>query len=78
MSRMVGGGLKSMLPKKNKELYMILAGLVIILLKAFAVQWSYNLIWPKLVRNNGGDTSNFKSLTFYEAFIFVILISFLF
>ena len=45
---MVGGGLKSMLPKKNKELYMILAGLVIILLKVFAVQWSYNLIWPKI------------------------------
>tara|TARA_B100000745_G_scaffold69716_1_gene41596 strand:+ start:244 stop:471 length:228 start_codon:yes stop_codon:yes gene_type:complete len=75
---MVGGGLKSMLPKKNKELYMILAGLVIILLKVFAVQWSYNLIWPKLVRNNGDDTSNFEPLTFYEAFIFVILISFLF
>ena len=78
MSRMVGGGLKSMLPKKNKELYMILAGLVIILLKVFAVQWSYNLIWPKLVRNNGDDTRNFEPLTFYEAFIFVILISFLF
>jgi len=78
MSRMVGGGLKKLLPAKNKEFYMITAGVFIILLKAFAVQWSYNLIWPKLVRNNGGDTRNFKPLTFYESLVFVILISFLF
>ena len=57
---------------------MITAGVFIILLKAFAVQWSYNFIWPKLVRNNGDDTRNFKPLTFYEALVFVILISFLF
>ena len=78
MSRMVGGGIKSLFPKKNKEFFMITAGIFIILLKAFAVQWSYNLIWPKLVRNNGGDTRNFKPLTFYESLVFVILISFLF
>ena len=37
---------------------MIAAGIFIILIKAFAVQWSYNLIWPKLVRNNGNNSQN--------------------
>ena len=78
MSRMIGGGLKKMFPKKNKELYMIIACVFIILLKTFGVQWSYNLIWPKLVRNNGNDSKNFEPLTFYEALVFVLLFSFLF
>ena len=52
--------------------------LLVLLIKAYVVQLTYNMMWPKIVENSGGDTSRFKPLTFYEALMMVILFSFLF
>ena len=58
---------------KDKQWYMLAMATVILLLKTFIVQWTYNQVWPKLVVNSGNDPSRFVPLTFYEAFLFVIL-----
>ena len=77
---MMGGGIKSKCKEfgKDKEWYMIGMGVIIILLKTLVVQYTYNQIWPKLTMNSGLDPSRFVPLTFYEAFLFVIFIEFLF
>ena len=75
-----GGKLKKMInDEKLSSLFAIFFMIVLVLLiKAYVVQLTYNMMWPKIVENSGGDTSRFKSLTFYEALIMVILFSFLF
>ena len=80
LGNMMGGGIKSKCKEfgKDKELYMIGMGAIIILLKTLVVQYTYNQIWPKLTSNTGQDPSRFVPLTFYEAFLFVIFIEFLF
>jgi hypothetical protein len=75
-----GGKLKKMMKDKNLStlftvFFMIL---LVLLIKAYVVQLTYNMMWPKIVENSGGDTSRFKPLTFYEALMMVILFSFLF
>lgn len=79
---MIGGALKVKEFIKNKNIstlfgifFMIVLGFLI---KAYVVQLTYNMMWPKIVENSGGDTSRFKPLTFYEALIMVILFLFLF
>lgn len=76
---MIGGGLKSVSKDMggNKQLFMFAMGMLILLLKTYMVQWAYNKIWPKLVVNSGQDPSRFTPLNFYEAFLVVILFSFL-
>ena len=79
---MIGGGIKlqKMLSKPNKwnilSLFFIL--ILLLLLRAYIVQVTYNLMWPKIVSNTGGDNSQFKPITFYESLMIVILFSFLF
>ena len=75
-----GGKLKKMInDEKLSSLFAIFFMIVLVLLiKAYVVQLTYNMMWPKIVENSGGDTSRFKSLTFYEALMMVILFSFLF
>ena len=77
---MIGGGVKKMCKSfgKDEQLYLISMGILIILIKALEVQWTYNQIWPKITMNSGNDPSQFVPLTFYEAFLFVLLIEFLF
>lgn len=79
---MIGGALKvkKMIKDENiNTLFAIFFMIVLVLLiKAYVVQITYNMMWPKIVENSGGDTSQFKPLTFYEALIMVILFSFLF
>ena len=77
---MVGGGLKKKLEKMSgdSQLNLFCLAIMILLLKTFVVQWTYNMIWPKLMVNSGQDSSRFTPLTFYEALLFVILIDFLF
>ena len=79
LNKMVGGGLKSMSKNmgENKQLFMFAMGVLILLLKTFMVQWAYNKIWPKLVVNSGQDSSRFVPLNFHEAFLVVVLFSFL-
>jgi len=54
------------------------ACLAIILIRAYAVQLTYNIIWPKVVTNTGGNNSQFTPLTYYESLMIVLLFSFLF
>ena len=78
----MGGGLKLQKFFKNEKMgSLIIAFFMIILvlfLKAYIVQITYNIMWPKIVQNSGGDTSRFRPLNFYEALMMVILFSFLF
>ena len=78
---MIGGGIKIQnmfkTTKGSDILQALLIIIVLFLLRAYIVQISYNLIWPKIVENTGGDSSNFTPLTFYESLIIVILFSFL-
>ena len=79
---MIGGGMKLQNIFKNTKGTDILGAFVILiivlLLRAYIVQVTYNLMWPKIVSNTGGDNSQFKPLTFYESLMIVILFSFLF
>lgn len=79
---MIGGALKVKKMIKNENLSSLFAIffmiLLVLLIKAYVVQITYNMMWPKIVENSGGDTSRFKPLTFYEALLMVILFSFLF
>ncbi len=77
---MEGGGLSKFFtsifvknPQKNSVIVMVVS----IILKTLIVMVTYNKVWPRLVENTGQDTSKFKPLTFFEAFLFVILFMFL-
>ena len=52
--------------------------LAILLTRGYIVQITYNIMWPKIVTNTGGDNSQFTPLTYYESLMIVILFSFLF
>ena len=80
LGNLVGGGIKSTCKEfgKDKQWYMLAMASLMLLLKTFIVQWTYNQVWPKLVVNSGNDPSRFVPLTFYEAFLFVLLFEFLF
>tara|TARA_Y100000287_G_C14025323_1_gene258946 strand:+ start:384 stop:626 length:243 start_codon:yes stop_codon:yes gene_type:complete len=79
LNSMVGGGVKKMCKSfgKDEQLYLIATGILIILIKTIVVQWTYNQIWHKTWCCNR-DPSKFEPLTFYEAFLLVIMIEFLF
>ena len=79
---MIGGALKVKKMIKNENISSLFAVffmiVLVLLIKAYVVQITYNMMWPKIVGNSGGDTSRFKPLTFYESLLMVILFSFLF
>lgn len=79
---MIGGALKVQKIIKDENTTTLFAVffmiILVLLIKAYVVQLTYNMMWPKIVENSGGDTSRFKPLTFYEALLMVILFSFLF
>jgi len=52
--------------------------LAILLIRGYIVQITYNIMWPKIVTNTGGDNSQFTPLSYYESLMIVILFSFLF
>ena len=79
---MLGGGkeLKSAIRGglgTNKFGVMVMVALFFVL-KVLVVQWTYNKIAPKLISNWGNSTKQFIPLTFEEALMFTLLISFLF
>ena len=79
---MLGGGkeLKSAVRGglgTNKFGVMVTVALFFVL-KVLVVQWTYNKIAPKLISNWGNSTQQFKPLTFEEALLFTLLITFLF
>ena len=75
-----GGKVKKIIKNENiNTLFTVFFMIILVLLiKAYVVQITYNMMWPKIVENSGGDTNRFKPLTFYEALMMVILFSFLF
>ena len=79
---MIGGGIKlqKIFNKSNSSdiIGIFLITLVLFLLRAYIVQVTYNLMWPKIVSNTGGDPSQFTPITFYESLMIVFLFSFLF
>jgi hypothetical protein len=79
---MIGGGLKLQKvfkePKLENIINLSVMVILILLLRSYIVQVSYNMMWPKIVENTGGDTSKFRPITFYEAIMIVLLFSFLF
>lgn len=79
---MIGGGLKLQKvlkePKLENIIQLSVMVILILLLRSYIVQVTYNMMWPKIVENTGGDTSKFRPITFYEAIMIVLLFSFLF
>ena len=79
---MIGGGLKIQKMFKTGDtdtmINLFVMAILILLLRTYIVQITYNMMWPKVVMNSGGDTSQFTPLTFYESLMVVILFSFLF
>jgi len=79
---MIGGGLKLQKvlkePKLENIIQLSVMVLLVLLLRSYIVQVTYNMMWPKIVENTGGDTSKFRPITFYEAIMIVLLFSFLF
>ena len=82
-AKMLGGG-KKIKSKLNGEssvnpIAVVVVLIVLFLLRALVVQLAYNKIAPKLISNWGHhEDKEFKPLTFEEALMFTILISFLF
>ena len=79
---MLGGGkeLKSAVRGGlgTNKLSMMALLVLFFVLKVLVVQWSYNKVAPKLISNWGNSTQQFKPLTFEEALMFTLLITFLF
>jgi len=75
---MIGGGrkIKQMLVAPDGSVIFIIIGLIIV--RAYIVQLTYNMMWPKLVQNSGSQGDRFTPLTFYEALMVTILFSVLF
>jgi hypothetical protein len=79
---MMGGGkqIKSALRgdggKKNLPVIVLLV--LLFVLKVFVVQWSYNKIAPKLIGQWTTGDRHFEPLTFEEALLFTLLVTFLF
>jgi predicted transporter len=79
---MLGGG------KKIKSIFrgesrvdsptIILLLTLLFLLRALVVQWAYNKVAPRLISNLGNPRQQFQPLTFEEALIFTLLVTFLF
>lgn len=79
---MIGGGIELQKIYEEFKIERIfnlsIAVIIILLIRSYIVQKTYNLMWPKIVRNTGGDDSKFTYLTFYESIMIVLLFSFLF
>ena len=75
---MIGGFVKGN-KMKIDSLQLFLMMILVFLIKAFLVQWSYNRIFPLLRYNmTGNTTKDFRPLTFIESIIVVILFNNLF
>ena len=74
---MIGGFIKG---KKMKidSIQFFFVILLVFLIKAFLVQWSYNWIMPKLIYNINGKQGDFRRLSYMEAIVVVILFNNLF
>ena len=77
---MLGGGkkIKSMVSSSGSMSLSVVVMLVFLfLLRALVVQWAYNKVAPKLISHWTSSPQEFRPLTFHEALLFTILVSFL-
>ena len=74
---MIGGFIKGKKMKIDSFQFFFVI-LMVFLIKAFLVQWSYNWIMPKLIYNINGKQGDFRRLSYMEAIIVVILFNNLF
>ena len=77
---MLGGGkkIKSMVSSGGTMSLSVVVLLVFLfLLRALVVQWAYNQVAPKLISHWSSSPPEFRPLTFHEALLFTILVSFL-
>ena len=75
--KMIGGFVKGNKMKVNSMNLFIMMVLVF-LIKAWLVQWSYNYIMPKLTYNMGNKTNDFRKLSYMESIVVVRLFNNLF
>ena len=79
---MLGGGkkIKSVLSVKSdvNSSSILLLLIVLFILRALVVQWAYNKVAPRLISNLGNPRQQFQPLTFEEALVFTLLVTFLF
>lgn len=71
------GGKKPEVYFNNNPLILAISLIILFFIKVFIVQWSYNMIFPKLSANMS-RTTTFKPLTLTESMIVVILFTSLF
>ena len=77
---MLGGGkkIKSMVASGGSMSLSVVVMLVFLfLLRALVVQWAYYKVAPKLISHWTSSPQEFRPLTFHEALLFTILVSFL-
>jgi|MDSZ01.2.fsa_nt_gb hypothetical protein len=72
---MIGGKIIDKMNIDSTNLFIFI--IFYFLIKILIVQYAYNNIAPKLINNMTGN-NNFNKLTFYEAFLFVIMANLLF
>ena len=58
----------------DNALFVFCVIILLLILKALLVRYTYNNIAPKLIKNSGGDINNFRKLDFVEALLFIILV----
>jgi len=79
MISLMGGSSKSFLPEGNFKKFLFV--FVIFFIKVYLVQFSYNLVAPKLIGDFGNRDNNqkqFEPMTFTQAIFLVILANNLF
>ena len=79
MISLMGGSVKKMLPDvDNFQMFLIV--FVIFFVKVYLVQYSYNFVAPKLIKDFGDNDSirQFESMSFTQAIFLVILFNNLF
>jgi len=74
---MIGGFVKGN-KMKIDSLQFFFVILMVFLIKALLVQWSYNKIMPTLIYNINGKQGDFRRLSYIEAILVVILFNNLF
>jgi len=79
LSNMIGGTISKTKMTYGNSITIFIIFVLIFLIKVILVQWSYNKIFPLLMYNvNGDDNQDFKTITFTESIIVVILFNSLF
>ena len=79
LTNLIGGTISKTGMKGTNVFFLVIMFLLVLLLKVVLVQWSYNKIFPLLMYNVNGDVNqDFKTITFTESIIVVILFNSLF